>query len=361
MQNKDMDKMDYDKFIKFLVENANTNDFKNALAMQGLYFDNDELKQIEYRPKFKIGDTITDGSLTFTVKDLDLFNNSYTLENNFGYKTKLIFSYVDKEYHPSIEKDIKSKFKVGDWITNDLSYPMQISSIDDGLYYTHNDTIGGDIESMDKEYHLWTLEDARDGDVLVHNGCTFIFMGIKNGIVQALEKNLLDGVNPVCFGDPDKDGDYYPATKEQRDLLFKKMHDAGYKWDAEKKELKKIKKEHLLLSDYFNNEYERGRVDAINEMQKSWAEDDKKHIANILTTLLIEARNAKTKPYRSSVESDIDWIYSLKNKWRPQSKEWCPSDEQLEIIDRLLTNKAMDEHVAKILRELKEQLNEIKK
>ena len=35
-------------------------------------------------------------------------------------------------------------------------------------------------------------------------------------------------------------GEIKPATKEQRDLLFQKMHKDGYEWDAEKKELKKI-------------------------------------------------------------------------------------------------------------------------
>ena len=33
---------------------------------------------------------------------------------------------------------------------------------------------------------------------------------------------------------------YLPATKEQRDLLFSKMKEAGYEWDSKKKELKKI-------------------------------------------------------------------------------------------------------------------------
>ena len=33
---------------------------------------------------------------------------------------------------------------------------------------------------------------------------------------------------------------YYPATKEQRDTLMKAMNNAGYKWDADKKELKKL-------------------------------------------------------------------------------------------------------------------------
>lgn len=38
--------------------------------------------------------------------------------------------------------------------------------------------------------------------------------------------------------------DYFtPATKEQRDLLFQKMKEGGYEWDAEKKELKKIEKQ----------------------------------------------------------------------------------------------------------------------
>ena len=32
--------------------------------------------------------------------------------------------------------------------------------------------------------------------------------------------------------------DLIPATKAQRALLFKKMHEAGYEWDAEKKEVK---------------------------------------------------------------------------------------------------------------------------
>ena len=31
-----------------------------------------------------------------------------------------------------------------------------------------------------------------------------------------------------------------PATKEQRKLLFQKMKEAGYEWDAEKKELRKM-------------------------------------------------------------------------------------------------------------------------
>ena len=39
---------------------------------------------------------------------------------------------------------------------------------------------------------------------------------------------------------PLKSKEFHPATKEQRDFLFQKMHEAGYEWDADKKELKSI-------------------------------------------------------------------------------------------------------------------------
>ena len=43
--------------------------------------------------------------------------------------------------------------------------------------------------------------------------------------------------------------DAVPATKEQRDLLFAKMKEAGYEWDADKKELKKNPK-HYDISNF---------------------------------------------------------------------------------------------------------------
>ena len=39
-----------------------------------------------------------------------------------------------------------------------------------------------------------------------------------------------------------------PATKIQRDFLFRKIKEAGYEWDAEKKELKKIEQKSATMS-----------------------------------------------------------------------------------------------------------------
>ena len=78
--------------------------------------------------------------------------------------------------------------------------------------------------------------------------------------------------------------------------------------------------------------------------KQEWSEDDKEHMASILTTLLMEAKNAKIEQYRSSVESDIDWIYSLKNKDRVQPKQkWSEEDETNSYhLKTLLENLAKD-------------------
>ena len=43
----------------------------------------------------------------------------------------------------------------------------------------------------------------------------------------------------------------------------------------------------------------------------------------------------------------------------PQS-HWKPSDEQIEILDMVLTNESMDDNIARILRELREQLKKLR-
>ena len=88
--------------------------------------------------------------------------------------------------------------------------------------------------------HLWTIQDAKDGDVLEFEDCRRLVVGIvsyinkSTGKVCWLENNRfksrnyydLDTINP------------HPASREKRDALMKAMADAGYEWDSEKKELK---------------------------------------------------------------------------------------------------------------------------
>lgn len=98
---------------------------------------------------------------------------------------------------------------------------------------------------------LWTITDAKPGDVLANDHNILILKELNygwwtNGIPTSVyaycgikpNGNFELGKEHWCFC-----GTLHirPATSEERDLLFAKMKDAGYEWDADKKELKKIK------------------------------------------------------------------------------------------------------------------------
>lgn len=142
--------------------------------------------------------------------------------------------------------DNEPKFKVGDWVVNKFGDSFHIDSLDKKNYQV-SDGKGNynyfPILQQDK-MHLWTIiQDVKDGDVLFTSSTasheTFIFKSID-------EKGNAECYFAYDSEDGFREGKYHfigratnckPATKEQRDLLFKKMKEAGYEWDADKKEL----------------------------------------------------------------------------------------------------------------------------
>ena len=135
------------------------------------------------------------------------------------------------------------KFNVGDFIANDYCFGKVIEITNDAYLL---DTGQGIPFSCEHNAHLWTIEDAKDGDVLVGkidgDDYILIFKQIKDGWTETYG-HYYDAVNRFCVPSQlfcrDYKGTFYPATKEQRDTLMKAMADAGYTFDFEKKELKK--------------------------------------------------------------------------------------------------------------------------
>ena len=98
----------------------------------------------------------------------------------------------------------------------------------------------------------WTIQDAKDGDILARNdeiikvNYPFIFHNLN----EESNPTSYCGVNSLGrFQVNDENVGYWcsvnlvkPSTKEQRDLLLKKMKEEGYEWNAEKKELRKIER-----------------------------------------------------------------------------------------------------------------------
>ena len=134
-----------------------------------------------------------------------------------------------------------------EWITNgDYTWKiLGIKPLDYILQSQDGNIVDDTISYVDEHFHLWTIQDAKDGDVLVNGSNIFIFHFINGTRLMGYCHVNID--NGRFYDDLGKnecfcliDGIVTPATKEQRDILERSMTNAGYRWDVDKKELKKI-------------------------------------------------------------------------------------------------------------------------
>ena len=145
----------------------------------------------------------------------------------------------------TLEKLEKSSFHEGDWVVFTTSESVYQVEKKENYEYTLRHIFGGSLclsFSDEKLIREWTIQDAKDGDVLEFEDYGRFVIGILSFVNKTTGK-----VDVSCLLECNKFkvGVFYnldtvkphPATKEQRDSLMKAMNDAGYEWDAEKKEL----------------------------------------------------------------------------------------------------------------------------
>ena len=153
---------------------------------------------------------------------------------------------ISAEAKEALYNKNKPKFKVGDWVFHNIAeFVYMIKTIGrDGYGVISRDGQKSVVNySAEINYHLWTIEDAKDGDVLNANGAPFIYKKHDKDYVYSycgvnLAGEFIEENGNAAWNINSK---VYPATKEQRVLLFKKMCENGYYWNAEKKELKQMK------------------------------------------------------------------------------------------------------------------------
>jgi hypothetical protein len=163
-----------------------------------------------------------------------------------------------------------NKFKIGTWITDGNEVGIVIPWSEGCIGYK---TIYGTEKAfrIDQSHlwHIWTINDANDGDVLVFKYRRNYVIGIVKPI------NGLHPVDAYClienlrfkkgmFYNLDTE-DPHPATNEQRNTLIEKMKEAGYEWDEEKKELKKLSEQNGtdILEKEILNIYDRYDADEL--------------------------------------------------------------------------------------------------
>ena len=176
---------------------------------------------------------------------LNVVKNGYLSDNvePTGYNS------IDPHFGEPVDK-VEPKFKVGDWcIDNEDGLVFQIVKVLDNTYrYRTNE--GKEYScthySLELDARFWTISDAKDGDVLYTPkgaGAEGIFLIKGWEQVECIGKTLCSRIGYRVKDDEVVAGGlgaiwwegvidpFYPATKEQRDLLFQKMKEAGYKKD----------------------------------------------------------------------------------------------------------------------------------
>jgi len=263
------------------------------------------------------------------IKELGEYKVKYTQET--------LGQYLEKQgEHKSADK-VEPKFHEGEWVTDGIC-KCQIRFIDDTQYWYSKNCILGNIESIDKRYHLWTIEDAKPGDALVDEDNN---IGIHKEIEGLYWNSYIylgcDGkLRGFSIGGSHKQANTRPATQEQCVALMKAMTDAGWEFDFDKKELNKIdtycqdnckgfqetgrcfcdgeckaKKEHVKQNLQDNN---LRRI----EQKSAWSEEDKNAI-QVLKDIVKRSNEIDEKIYTMPLKEKLyAWLKSLKDKVQPK-------------------------------------------
>lgn len=217
---------------------------------------------------------------------------------------------------------IKPRFNVGDWVIFTTSGNLYQVEKKENCEYTLKDIHGGSFcvsFSNEELVREWTIQDAIDGDVLACNEEILLFKSYSaqerislycwyNGQTNNFHsKEVIDTLltkrNKIC-----------PATKEQRDTLMRAMNDAGYEWDEENKELKKLVEPKFKVGDKI-----------VNVPMKYWGAS----ITQGTISKITEDKYIFTDGSRMSISSQDSWelVSDKKPKFNPKTLQ--PFDKVL--------------------------------
>lgn len=295
-------------------------------------------------PKFKLGDKIRIKNPSSWDKDMEVarIEKGYYICNHIGkFSSEVVPFSKESDYelieHKSANK-VELKFKVGDWITNgDYTWKIiEVKPLDYILQSQDGNIVDDTISHVDEHFHSFTIQDAKDGDVLVslsnqpfiYNGeCNTFHVGSYCGMDCIGRKFIIS--QEKCHW-TERNG-IKPATKKQREQLEKAMADAGYKWDDEKKELKKIEQPKLtefeeavkdMMDDYRDaiddndatveevKEHAAYLLSLIPCKPTAWSEEDERNMQNIDSVLfydkvLPEDTRVKLRNFLKSIKQRI--------------------------------------------------------
>lgn len=265
------------------------------------------------------------------------------IKSRGGFKQEYI-AWLEKQGN-SIDK-VEPKFKVGDILVSEEEDKRHIYKVEaitnydtyllldleDG--YTKNES----VYTTDLAMYLWTIEDVRDGDIVVEDkipGHPSPFIAIFKEIGTDS-----DTFNSRCFIDFDgnfNEGDIghdlsniHPATKKQRDILITKMKEARLT-DFEKS-LEHIMIETLECGDTRNLKADAEMLLRFAQKPIKWSEKDEKMLNDIISDVKFEGYN---NDLQASSYRKINWLNSLKDNIK---FNYSKDDKMLDKIMQIVSN-----------------------
>lgn len=274
-----------------------------------------------------------------------------TPEESLGIDSETYNKIVDECIYGVQKHDdkIELAFHEGDWIVQENIGTYKVIEICESWYEVIDNQNNHYSIGFDKEYmcHLWSIKDVKDGDVLAIDP----WSDYPSSFVAIYKKQNKEYFDSYCF--VGFDGKFYkgenghstenihPATKEQCDLLFQKMKETEYEWNAEKKELKKFD---------FSKPIKYNSNPPSIDKKSDWSEDDEEKFRDVIR--LIE----QGAPVQSMRDHYANWFKSLKDRYA-----YTPSEDQMNALDNALSLvKNCGEDYSFDLRTLYEQLKKLK-
>lgn len=150
-----------------------------------------------------------------------------------GFSKEQILAWLERQGEQKPVDKVEPKFKNGQWIVwKDKCYKVNYNGCGYELVDQNGLSTSLEYGTIDENAHLWTINDVKDGDVLVaSDDSVFIFARVDGYACIhhiALANDGALKINPRLVGAWESVKGVKPATKEQRDLLFQKMKEASY-------------------------------------------------------------------------------------------------------------------------------------
>lgn len=190
------------KFINMLKKSGLYNGFIERLRISSYIYKNDELIYANAKDEYGSGDWIINDLGTVCYR-LDEFRSNY------------------------LQRDLETSYRV-------------VYDIDGQQHRLYTAMIN-------KFFHLWSLIDAKPGDVLVHGDYVFVFKDFDSNTNNIKAKcccNLYIGYPVVCKETeiPYTNQVCFPADASQRELLFDSLLIRGYEYNKITGSIRKIRR-----------------------------------------------------------------------------------------------------------------------